>query len=156
MFNFVPQSLFKSIITMKYLISLSILVFGIFSVAAQKNASNTKATYSDGIMIEPIHFNASVPLVKQHLSSSSSQNMIFLDVRSEEEAQHGKIENAIVIDFKSPDFDNKIAQLDKTKKYVVYCYNGSISEKASKKLKDSGFLQVLNLKDGFKSWEASK
>jgi len=134
---------------------LLLSVFLVLSVAAISQNKNTNNTVRS-VLVEPVHFDADLALVNQHLNSGDAHNIIFLDVRSPEETKNGKIENAVEIDFKSDDFETKIASLDKDKKYIVYCYNGSISPKAALKLKNAGFKQVLNFKDGYKAWPQVK
>lgn len=104
--------------------------------------------------VELIYVDAEADLVMQHMRSYSD-DLVFIDVRTSEEIQHGKIGKAIEIDFKSKDFDEKINSLDKNKRYVVYCYNGSLSSQAAAKMKAAGFKQILNLKDGYKSWPSN-
>lgn len=78
-----------------------------------------------------------------------------LDVRTEEEFEAGHISGAVNIDFTEPDFEQKVALLDKSKPYLVYCAVGGRSAKASKKMEAAGFVTVYDLSTGFTSWEAA-
>src|SRR6188768_1084204 len=72
-----------------------------------------------------------------HLADSTEK--VLLDVRTPEEFAGGNIEGAINIDFKGPDFEQKIGELDKTKTYLVYCLSGIRSKKAADRMSELGF-----------------
>jgi rhodanese-related sulfurtransferase len=135
---------------MKHIFSFILLMAGM-SMYAQNHTSSHHISHQ----VETFYADADAAMVMQHMRSASD-DIIFIDVRSADEVQHGKIGKAIQIDFKSKDFDEKIQALDKNKRYVVYCYNGSLSSKAAAKMKEAGFKQILNLKDGFKSWPSAE
>jgi len=84
----------------------------------------------------------------------SNPDVIVLDVRTPKEIKQGKIGNAIEIDFKSNDFDKKIAELDRDKTYLVYCAGGYRSSKACKNMSKKGFTKLYNLEGGYSSWQA--
>ena len=52
-----------------------------------------------------------------------------------------------------PDFAQKIANLDKTKVYLVHCAAGGRSAKACDKMGQLNFKNLYNLEGGFKAWE---
>src|ERR1051325_1739822 len=57
---------------------------------------------------------------------------VVLDVRREDEFKAGHIPGAINIDVNSPDFEKKVAALDKSKTYLVHCAAGRRSATACK------------------------
>src|SRR5688500_7905502 len=59
--------------------------------------------------------------------------VIILDVRTPEEYKAGHLKDAVLIDYKSKDFDQKMKALDKSRTYVVYCASGYRSSSACKK-----------------------
>jgi phage shock protein E len=77
----------------------------------------------------------------------TNPEVIFLDVRTGMEVNGGKIENAINIDFMSFNFAQKVANLDKSKTYLVYCRSGNRSGKACQIMHKMGF-DVRNLLGG--------
>lgn len=77
---------------------------------------------------------------------------VLLDVRTPEEFTQGHIQNAINIDVNSEQFDAEIQKLDKNKTYYVYCQAGTRSSKASSRLLRNGFKNIVNLKDGYSSY----
>lgn len=78
-------------------------------------------------------------------------NPILIDSRSKEEYEVSHIKNAIWVGFKDPDMD-KVKELDRDRKVVVYCSVGYRSEKIAQNLIDMGFNDVLNLYGGIFEW----
>ena len=78
---------------------------------------------------------------------------VVLDVRTKKEYDDGHIPGAVLIDFNSPDFDKKVAALDKNKTYLVHCAGGGRSSKASAKMTGLNFKNVYNLEGGYRAWE---
>ncbi len=81
-----------------------------------------------------------------------NNDYVFLDVRTPSEISQGKIENAIEINYRADNFADKIAALDKSKKYVVYCRSGGRSAKTCDLLEGQNFSTVHNMLGGYSSW----
>jgi rhodanese-related sulfurtransferase len=79
-------------------------------------------------------------------------NIQLVDVRTPEEYAEGHIENALLINFKSDDFEEKIQELDKDKPVYVYCKSGNRSGQASEIMKELGFKQIIDLDGGYSAW----
>jgi phage shock protein E len=77
---------------------------------------------------------------------------VLLDVRTPEEVAAGALPGAVNINFNAPDFKDKIAGLDKSKPYFVYCKVGGRSGRAATLMNESGFEEVHNLKGGYDAW----
>jgi len=77
-----------------------------------------------------------------------------LDVRTPAEVAQGKIEGALVADVTSSNFHTQIAQLDKSKPYLVYCRSGRRSLTACQLMQKAGFSQVYNLEGGYQAWSS--
>lgn len=75
-----------------------------------------------------------------------------LDVRAPSEYREGHLENAVNIDVNAPDFRERIAALDRSQPYVVYCKKGLRGAKAMGILKQAGFTRVYNLSGGYDAW----
>lgn len=75
-----------------------------------------------------------------------------IDIRTPEEYNSGHLKNAININFFDADFADQINKLDKNKEVYLYCKSGNRSGKASKKLKDSGFLKIYDMNGGILEW----
>src|SRR3954468_14892505 len=76
---------------------------------------------------------------------------VVLDVRTKREFEAGHIPGAVNIDVNAPDFDKKVAKLDKSKTYLVHCAGGVRSVKACEKLAPLKFENLYNLEGGYKA-----
>ncbi|MGV3588319.1 MAG: rhodanese-like domain-containing protein [Adhaeribacter sp.] len=75
--------------------------------------------------------------------------IILLDVRTPQEYAGGHLKNAYNLNYNAPDFADKLAKLDKTKPYLVYCAVGGRSGKAAKLMQQMGFKQIINVSEGY-------
>ncbi len=78
---------------------------------------------------------------------------VVLDVRAPQELSEGSIPGSQMIDFFDPAFNKKIAQLDKSQTYLLYCRSGNRSGKACTMMKEMGFKRVYNLEGGIRAWK---
>jgi rhodanese-related sulfurtransferase len=78
---------------------------------------------------------------------------IILDVRTPEEYKAAHLKDAVLIDYKAKDFDQKIKALDKSKTYLIYCASGYRSSSACKKLQALDIPNLYNLKGGITAWQ---
>ena len=77
-----------------------------------------------------------------------------VDVRTPQEFAAGHIKGAQNIDFRSPDFEKKIAKAVKKRKTVlVYCRSGKRSLNAMNLMVKNGFKDVYNMEGGILAWE---
>jgi rhodanese-related sulfurtransferase len=60
----------------------------------------------------------------------------------------GALPGAKFIDFYLPDFQARVAELDKNGKYLLYCRTGIRSSKARKLMQDLGFEHVADRAGG--------
>jgi phage shock protein E len=70
---------------------------------------------------------------------------VLLDVRTPEEFASGHLEGAINIDVQSPDFNQKVAELDPSATYLVYCRSGNRSGQAIDRMEGLGFTDLTNI-----------
>jgi len=77
-------------------------------------------------------------------------DLVVLDVRTKEEYESGHLQNAILIPVS--ELQDRLAELDKDKKILVYCKAGIRSAKASEILVNNGFGSVYNLVGGIDAW----
>jgi len=111
------------------------------------------ATHSIAIMSEPnqiIPVDIAVEEAKR-LIDSESEDLILLDVRTEEEYDSGHIEGALSIPLS--ELSNKTEELNTSKKIVVYSANGSNSTIACDMLIKNGSERVYNVLGGINIWE---
>ena len=78
---------------------------------------------------------------------------VVLDVRTPEEFAKGHIPGAVNLNVNAPDFQKKLAELDKSKTYLVHCAHGARSAKACALMDKVAFTNVVNLEPGMSAWE---
>ena len=83
---------------------------------------------------------------------ANKQNRL-LDVRTPSEFAGGHIPGAINIDINGPDFEKKVAGLDKKATYLMNCAGGGRSARACGKMSQLNFSTLYNLEGGFRAWE---
>ncbi|RZT62504.1 rhodanese-like domain-containing protein [Microcella alkaliphila] len=69
---------------------------------------------------------------------------VLIDVRTPAEFATGHLDGAINIDVQAADFEDRVAQLDPTGDYVVYCRSGNRSEQAITRMESLGFTELVN------------
>lgn len=85
----------------------------------------------------------------------ATKGAVVVDVRTPEEFAEGHLENAINIDVKAADFEQKSASIDKSKPVFVYCLSGIRSKRAALSLQQRGY-KVTSMKGGITAWKDSK
>lgn len=80
-------------------------------------------------------------------------DVTILDVRSRGEQQGGVINGQRNLNVMDPAFKEKLAKMDKSKTYLVYCRSGSRSARACRIMTKAGFENIYNLKGGYLAWE---
>ncbi len=81
---------------------------------------------------------------------------VVLDVRTPEEYDKGHIENALLLNIKSEDFENEFEQMDKNKKYFIYCKTGRRSDKVASLMNKYGFSEIYHIAGGFEKWKLKR
>ena len=81
---------------------------------------------------------------------------IVLDVRTPKEIAAGAIPNHVAIDVSAPDFKERVAKLDPSNTYLVYCRSGMRSAKACRIMSKLGFQSLYNFKGGITAWNSTK
>jgi rhodanese-related sulfurtransferase len=84
---------------------------------------------------------------------SHDKKNVVLDVRTKKEFDNGHIPGALNLDVNAPDFEQKVAGLEKDKLYLVHCAAGVRSARACDKMSKLGFLHLVDLAPGFRGWE---
>lgn len=82
------------------------------------------------------------------------EQVIIIDVRTENEYEFGHIPNAINLDYLQEDFLEKIEELDKSRNYFIYCRSGRRSIRVCTWMRNGGFSnqKIFNLDKGFADW----
>jgi rhodanese-related sulfurtransferase len=86
-------------------------------------------------------------------NNTENQNFIILDIRTKEEYENEHIQNSIMIDFYSEEFENELDELDKNKTYLIYCRTGRRTGLTLDIMEDLGFIEVYNMAGGITQWK---
>lgn len=84
-----------------------------------------------------------------------NQKPILIDIRTPEEFADAHIAGAMNIDFYAPDFQQHIAQLDRTVPYAIYCRSGNRTGETLRMMRELGFTYVYDLAGGILAWETA-
>ena len=86
-------------------------------------------------------------------ADNKEAKIVVVDVRTEDEYKEGHIAGSKNIDINRAGFEEKLAELDKTKPILVHCAAGGRSTKSLETFKKLGFKTVTHLDGGFKDWK---
>ena len=84
---------------------------------------------------------------------SGDPGFVLLDVRTQKEFDAERIAGAVIVDYNSPSFRDKIATLDRGKSYLVYCRTGNRTNGAVKVMRELGFPNVSVFPGGITKWK---
>ena len=73
----------------------------------------------------------------------------------EQQYLEGHIPGALLIDVNAPGFEDATGKLDRSKLYLVHCASGIRSMKACNVMRTLEFTNLVDLKGGFRAWEAA-
>ncbi len=84
---------------------------------------------------------------------SGDPGLVILDVRTEGEFASGHLEGAVLLDFRSDLFRERLSRLDRDKTYLVYCRTGNRSGSAVSQMEEQGFRNVYHMEGGIVGWK---
>lgn len=122
---------------------LSLLVASLFAVSCGSNSEQT----TSGIRVVS-------PADASSIQAEPPDGLVVLDVRTPEEFAEGHIEGATMIDFYSPDFRDRLAELDPDQPYLIYCRSGNRSGQTRAILEELEFGDVADVDGGIVAWQA--
>lgn len=99
--------------------------------------------------VDKYRYNIKTISAQEALLIHKDSKAIFIDVRTPTEIANGKLDGAIEANVTSILFKKKIADLDKSKPYILYCRSGLRSNKACKLMSKAGFKNLTNVKGGY-------
>lgn len=82
----------------------------------------------------------------------SEEGAVIIDVRTPAELAEGQIDGHIMINVMDPSFPNKIAEMDKSTPYYIYCRSGNRSGQVCNYMSGLGFEKLYNLRGGIIAW----
>ena len=117
--------------------------------AENTSSSNSEATSEQTTLPQ----KGSMTVAQLPAFLDANPETILLDVRTPGEIAGGKIEGAIELDYRSPDFQQKLQELDKEQTYVVYCRSGGRSGRTCQMMEAAGFSSYYNLEGGMNAYK---
>jgi rhodanese-related sulfurtransferase len=129
-----------------------------FACKSQKSAENVSnlPPKEEVQAPSPSEFKVDIDATEAKSLLEKNNTIVLLDVRTPQEIAQGKIGDAKEIDFSAPDFKEKVAKLDKTKEYIVYCAAGGRSARAVSLMNEMGFTKAHNLTSGYSGWKSGQ
>ncbi len=107
----------------------------------------TAASAESGLVGGPVRVG-----VTEFATIAGSPDVRLIDVRTPEEFAGGHIAGAVNIPVQSRDFSARVAELDPTATYAVYCRSGNRSRPAVAAMRDAGITTIYELGSGTKGW----
>ncbi len=89
-------------------------------------------------------------------SYKGKNDLVILDIRTEDEYNNGCIEDAVNINFHDSNFKKILEFMDKQKTYLVYCQSGIRSKKAIELMSGMGFRKIYHMNEGIEGWKAQR
>jgi len=139
--------------TKRFLFTLSIAISVFFINCSPSDKSETSVESIDNEETAITSYKDITQEEFKALESNLPEDVVILDVRTDQEVAGGTIEGAIQIDYRGENFRDEIARLDTSKTYVVYCHLGGRSAATSQMMSDElGFSNVNNLLGGYSEY----
>lgn len=79
-------------------------------------------------------------------------DVMVLDVRTAKEYDAGHIREAVLLDYYSRDFVDRLKALDREKTYLIYCRSGNRSGKSLVIFEKLGFNHAYHMVTGINGW----
>lgn len=121
---------------------LSVVILAIFSGCVSDTTPPEKTQYTD--------------ITAQQGKGMIDRGEVFiLDVRTQEEYASGHINGSTLLavqDIPKQELAEKLKEIPKDRKILVYCRSGRRSAEASGILAENGFAQVYNMQGGITEW----
>ncbi len=89
------------------------------------------------------------------IRNGASDDLVILDIRTPAEFAAGHLKGAINIDYRSGMFARKVARLDRSKTYFVYCRIGRRSAGAIDIMTRLGFRKIIQVPGDIEAWKAA-
>jgi rhodanese-related sulfurtransferase len=88
------------------------------------------------------------------IAHQEDTNFVVLDVRTPSEFEVRHIKGATNLNYYATDFNTKLADLNRTRTYLLHCASGGRSGRAADAMRQLGFLTVYNLLGGFTAFQS--
>ncbi len=134
---------------MKY-IGLALIVTICYgcNLASNNNDSSTSKDSDHQDKKQPITLSP-----EEFKAGIKNDDAVVLDVRTQQEFEKGHLPQAKNVNYRAPDFETLIKQIDREGSFYVYCASGKRSSKAADFMAKEGFDEVYSLKNGILNWQ---
>lgn len=105
----------------------------------------------DSTRIIAVSAKEAAGLIDEH---NGDNDFAILDIRTPGEFQSGHLQSAILIDFYSQTFADRLSRLDKEKKFLIYCRSGNRSTRSLEIFKKLKFQKVYHMANGISTWKS--
>lgn len=127
--------------------AIALAAASLTACSAPAETTETSAAAPASLDGQAVDAGAFAALVEQ-------DGVVVLDVRTPEEFAAGHLDGALNVDVSSPQFTDRLAELDTDAPYAVYCRSGNRSAQAVTLMQQAGFEQVAHLDGGITAWSA--
>ncbi len=134
------------------LIPFFALILSVNACNSQSAAAKVKGETTASEQVASFYKNVDVKMFSDLIKKNAGE---LIDVRTPQEFQSGHIQGAKNINVLDPSFADKIAKLDKSKTYMLYCRSGHRSGKALEQMRAAGFSKIYNLSGGVMAWTSA-
>ncbi len=134
---------------------LALAAAAIVVTAGLAGCASTPLSPTSGPTAASAPASASTLAAPDFAAAAQRPGTVLVDVRTPAEFAEGHLAGATNIDVEAADFPTKIAALDKTKSYAVYCRSGNRSRTAMTYLLQAGITQVFDLSGGINAWKSA-
>jgi rhodanese-related sulfurtransferase len=139
----------------KHFALLSIVVLAGLMVSSC-NSSSSSDNQENTTDNTPVNTGERVLDKEAFAAGMKKSGAVLVDLRMPGEFDQGHIEGAINIDFFGPEFKYKLLELNKKKKYYLYCKNETRSKMSMQFMQDNDFKEVYMLKGGYEEWNTAE
>ena len=123
--------------------ALLVLLIGVYACKASAEEATEQA-------ISPRQFKV---LFDKH---QGDPDVVLLDVRTPKEFADGHLDGALLLDYYSSDFVDRLKALDRDKTYLIYCRSGNRSGKSLAIFEKLGFRHTYHMDTGLIGWSLEK
>ena len=117
-----------------------------FALAAAAGLAATATAGRDAGGVRAVSPNEAAPLLGE-------EDVVVLDIRTPPEVEQARLtEDVLHLDFNAPEFPRQLAELDRSRTYLLYCRSGQRSGNTRAMMEDLGFEDVVDIRGGLIAW----
>ncbi|HWU40170.1 MAG TPA: rhodanese-like domain-containing protein [Candidatus Acidoferrum sp.] len=103
-----------------------------------------------GTQLTQVSVDQAKEMIQKH---GGTADFVVLDVRTPQEFAEGHLPSGVNLNLMTPDFGRRLAAMDRSKTYLVYCRTGNRSAKAIQIMERLGFQSVNHMYEGIVGWQ---